>query len=215
MNNNQLSFSLRHTLPWEITRPVCDMAAFFDYKPSERGKALLTLTQTASGVTAVLEEAGRRVTKDAVWSAAAGGLTSGEAARCVKLAVLQAFGELTGRQPQLPWGILTGVRPGKLAHKLLDEGVSAAALPKFLKRQYLLPEAQGSLLRDIAVRQKALLPDAAYAKLMRYERYGMILLLVLVATGVLGKPLTTVTEAAFDKLFVFAEWGYELIGIFG
>lgn len=50
---------------------------------------------------------------------------------------------------------------------------------------------------------------------MRYERYGMILLLVLVATGVLGKPLTTVTEAAFDKLFVFAEWGYELIGIFG
>ena len=55
----------------------------------------------------------------------------------------------------------------------------------------------------------ALLPDAAYAKLMRYERYGMILLLVL------GKPLTTVTEAAFDKLFVFAEWGYELIGIFG
>lgn len=61
----------------------------------------------------------------------------------------------------------------------------------------------------------ALLPDAAYAKLMRYERYGMILLLVLVATGVLGKPLTTVTEAVFDKLFVFAEWGYELIGIFG
>ena len=60
----------------------------------------------------------------------------------------------------------------------------------------------------------ALLPDAAYAKLMRYERYGMILLLVLVATGVLGKPLTTVTEAAFDKLFVIAEWGYELIGIF-
>ena len=49
----------------------------------------------------------------------------------------------------------------------------------------------------------ALLPD------------GMILLLVLVATGVLGKPLTTVTEAVFDKLFVFAEWGYELIGIFG
>ena len=82
----------------------------------------------------------------------------------------------------------------------------------------------------------ALLPDAAYAKLMRYERYGMALLMLLLltsvldvpleflrdgllngleATGVLGKPLTTVTEAAFDKLFVFAEWGYELIGIFG
>ena len=61
----------------------------------------------------------------------------------------------------------------------------------------------------------SLMSDEKYYKLMRYERYGMILLLVLVATGVLGKPLTTVTEAAFDKLFVFAEWGYELIGIFG
>ena len=60
------------------------------------------------------------------------------------------------------------------------------------------------------------LPDSGrMQKLMRYERYGMILLLVLVATGVLGKPLTTVTEAVFDKLFVFAEWGYELIVIFG
>ena len=39
----------------------------------------------------------------------------------------------------------------------------------------------------------------------------MLLLLVVVATGVLGKPLTAVTGAVFDKLFVFAEWGYELI----
>ena len=161
MNNNQLSFSLRHDLPWEITRPVCDMAAFFDYKPSERGKALLTLSQTASGVTAALEEEGRRVMAEEPWVSAAGELTSGEAARCVKLAVLQAFSKLTGEQPPLPWGILTGVRPGKLAHKLLDEGVSAAELPALLAQRYLLPQAQGRLLRDIAVRQKALLPDAS------------------------------------------------------
>ena len=60
----------------------------------------------------------------------------------------------------------------------------------------------------------ALLPDAAYAKLMRYERYGMILLLVLVVTGVLGQPLTTVTEAAVDNLFVFAKTGFDAIVIF-
>ena len=56
----------------------------------------------------------------------------------------------------------------------------------------------------------ALLPDAAYAKLMRYERYGMLLLLVLIVTDVLGNPLYAVTEFVFDKLFIFAEWGSAL-----
>ena len=58
----------------------------------------------------------------------------------------------------------------------------------------------------------AVLPARHYDTLMRYERYGMLILLALVATGVLGKPLSTLTQAAFDKLFIVAEWGYELIG---
>lgn len=57
----------------------------------------------------------------------------------------------------------------------------------------------------------AVLPERHYETLMRYERYGMLLLLALVATGVLGRPLSTVTQAAFNKLFIFAEWGYDLI----
>ena len=57
----------------------------------------------------------------------------------------------------------------------------------------------------------SLLPSAAYDKLMRYERYGMILLLVLVASGIFGRPLTTATSWAFDNLFIFAEWGYVLV----
>ena len=56
----------------------------------------------------------------------------------------------------------------------------------------------------------AVLPERHYATLMRYERYGMLLLLALVATGVLGRPLSDVTQAAFNKLFIFAEWGYRL-----
>lgn len=159
MNNNQLSFSLRHDLPWEITRPVCDMAAFFNYHAAEQGSAALTLTRTGCGVRAVLEADGRRFTAEESWQANNDEPASGEAARCIKLAVLRAFSGLTGVQPQLPWGILTGVRPGKLAHKLLDAGVSADALPDFLAERYLLPVPQGRLLRDIAVRQKSLLPD--------------------------------------------------------
>ena len=56
----------------------------------------------------------------------------------------------------------------------------------------------------------AVLPERHYATLMRYERYGMLLLLALVATGVLGRPLSDVTQTAFNKLFFFAEWGYRL-----
>ena len=53
----------------------------------------------------------------------------------------------------------------------------------------------------------SLIPDENYFKLMRYERYGMILLLVLVSTKVLGGPLSAATSWLFDKLFVLARLG--------
>ena len=40
----------------------------------------------------------------------------------------------------------------------------------------------------------SVIPDKAYFTLLRYERYGMGILIVLVATGVLGEPLSNVTE---------------------
>ena len=57
----------------------------------------------------------------------------------------------------------------------------------------------------------SLMSDESYMKLMRYEKYGMLLLLVLVATDILGNPLYTATQFIFDKLFVFADWGFALI----
>lgn len=161
MNGGQKTFTIRNYLPWEITRPVRDMAAFFGYTSSEQGMVPLMVMPAKSGVTAALKKAERYFGADEDWSCAVEELTSGEVARCVKLAVLQAFSEMTGRQPQLPWGILTGVRPGKLAHKLLDAGVGADALPDYLRDKYLLPSEQGRLLCDIVMRQKQLLPDAA------------------------------------------------------
>ena len=58
----------------------------------------------------------------------------------------------------------------------------------------------------------SVLPSERYDQLMRYERYGMSLLLVLGSSGIFGRPLSTATNWAFDKLFIFAEWGYELVG---
>ena len=55
------------------------------------------------------------------------------------------------------------------------------------------------------------LKDSAYDKLMRYERYGMIVLMVLIATGALSGVLSTVTGWVFDKLFVIAEVTFDLV----
>ena len=57
----------------------------------------------------------------------------------------------------------------------------------------------------------SLLSDNAYDKLMRYERFGMLLLLVVIATGVLGDPLQTATEWLFSKLTIFFDWGLSIV----
>lgn len=51
----------------------------------------------------------------------------------------------------------------------------------------------------------SLLPDEKYWKLMYYERFGMILMIVLVATGLLGTPLSRATAAVFDVLMSVAQ----------
>ena len=56
----------------------------------------------------------------------------------------------------------------------------------------------------------ALMSDESYYKLMRYERYGSLLMLVLVASGALGRPLSALISAAFNALFPVAQWAAEL-----
>ena len=56
----------------------------------------------------------------------------------------------------------------------------------------------------------SLLSDEGYRKLMRYERYGSLLMLALVATGVLGRPLSTAINAVFRAMLPIAESGFSL-----
>ena len=58
----------------------------------------------------------------------------------------------------------------------------------------------------------AVLPENAYEVLMRYERYGMIALMMLVWSGFLGSPLTTAVSWLFDRLFAVAVFGFRLTG---
>ncbi len=56
----------------------------------------------------------------------------------------------------------------------------------------------------------SLLPDRAYLSILRYERYGMILIVVVMLTGVLSGPLRTVGGFLFEQFFNFAQWGFAL-----
>ena len=57
----------------------------------------------------------------------------------------------------------------------------------------------------------SILPDSAYMKLMRYERYGSILLLILVATGILGRPLSAAVQSVFGALVPVSQWACDLV----
>lgn len=57
----------------------------------------------------------------------------------------------------------------------------------------------------------SLLSDEGYAKLMRYERYGGIVMLILVATGVLGRPLSMAIDAVYSWLIPIAQFACDRV----
>lgn len=56
----------------------------------------------------------------------------------------------------------------------------------------------------------SVMSESAYDKLMRYERYGMVVLVVLVVTGVLSGPLSRAVDAVWDRLISIADLGLKL-----
>ncbi|SHF41605.1 coproporphyrinogen III oxidase, anaerobic [Seinonella peptonophila] len=77
--------------------------------------------------------------------------------QAISHALLQALEKLTSVQQ--PWGILTGVRPTKLYHRLLLEGRTDAETRHHLTEKYRLVPEKTSLLQEIVARQRAALPD--------------------------------------------------------
>lgn len=57
----------------------------------------------------------------------------------------------------------------------------------------------------------AFLPDRAYYELMRYERWGMLLLMVLLWLGVFSAPLSAARTWVLDLLLQGAAWPYYLL----
>lgn len=89
------------------------------------------------------------------------GLTQKEKDRTIKnavsyvyLSVLQSYTGMTQK-----WGILTGIRPTKLLHKMLVEGMSKEDAHKKLQTEYLITDEKVQLMQSIVDRQLAVVPD--------------------------------------------------------
>ncbi|WP_312472406.1 coproporphyrinogen III oxidase [Neobacillus sp.] len=70
------------------------------------------------------------------------------------LTVLQDFSGITQK-----WGILTGVRPTKLLHRKMQEGVPLEAAHQQLKEDYLITDEKIKLMQQIVDRQLSVVPD--------------------------------------------------------
>lgn len=57
----------------------------------------------------------------------------------------------------------------------------------------------------------AFLPDRAYYTILRYERYGMIVLILVLWSGVLDGPLLAARDWVFDLLFQWSSFPYYAI----
>lgn len=75
--------------------------------------------------------------------------------RIVTKLAYQFLSERSGRQ--LAWGMLTGVRPTKLAMQTMERGKSGAETSAFLQEEYCVSEEKAVLAVDIAKREKQLL----------------------------------------------------------
>ncbi|MBF4693738.1 coproporphyrinogen dehydrogenase HemZ [Fusibacter ferrireducens] len=57
-------------------------------------------------------------------------------------------------EPMSKWGILVGIRPVKIVHELMDQGLSVSEIRKQLSEMYLISEEKINLLLEIAQRER-------------------------------------------------------------
>ena len=60
---------------------------------------------------------------------------------------------------EMPWGILTGIRPAKIVHEMLDKNVDKEQILARLKNYYYLSESKASILYDVALSEKVILDN--------------------------------------------------------
>lgn len=74
-----------------------------------------------------------------------------------KIYLYDALSFFTGKT--FEWGSLTGVRPTKIAYKLLEQGINEVFLKEELMKQYRLAENKANLLKETIKNQKCIIKN--------------------------------------------------------
>ena len=72
--------------------------------------------------------------------------------RGLKRKLYLLLSEYTGKQ--LPWGVLTGIRPTKIVNEMLDHGKKRQEIIEELQKDYFVSDNKASLLYEVAVNQR-------------------------------------------------------------
>ncbi|RKD28015.1 oxygen-independent coproporphyrinogen-3 oxidase [Caminicella sporogenes DSM 14501] len=73
-----------------------------------------------------------------------------ELKRNIKLSIYDVLSKIYSKS-STPWGILTGIRPTKIVHELLDKNVSLIEIKNILKQKYRLNDEKIKLITDVAI----------------------------------------------------------------
>ena len=68
----------------------------------------------------------------------------------------------------VPWGILTGIRPVKIVQELLDNGLDIEEIRENMKREYLIKDEKLDLITDIALRERPFIYPVTDKKISLY-----------------------------------------------
>ncbi|KKK36003.1 coproporphyrinogen III oxidase [Mesobacillus campisalis] len=133
-------------------------------KPDRDSDAVIELAMAAEGaiqVEAKLTAGNGEQHRAAYEKELQEGLTEKERFRAIRNAVSHAFltvlQDWTGIMQK--WGILTGVRPTKLLHNKLREGVDRGQAHAELEEEYMITPEKIRLMQQIVDRQLAVMPD--------------------------------------------------------
>ncbi len=89
-------------------------------------------------------------------------LTKAQYKNTLKRALYQLLSQEVKRE--LPWGILTGIRPTKLVYELLEQGVPEAGIKDRMHQESLCSEEKVDMSIQIAKRELQLLSEMEYQK---------------------------------------------------
>ena len=100
-----------------------------------------------------------------------------------------------------------GAMPPAVAYNLLEILVMTAYMSISLGVFNLIPvpPLDGSKVVE------AVLPERTYYTIMRYEKYGMLVMFAVLITGVLDRPLSFVTREVFSGMLNIAQFTFDLV----